>query len=69
MCEKKKRKLHYISYTNFLFEVIIIHFWQIWHFDFKDTRWLSLQLTVASFWCKLWKAQYMSAPLREVTVV
>ena len=42
----RKKKLHYISYTNFIFEVINIDFWQIWHFDVKVTRWVGLQLSV-----------------------
>ena len=33
LCERKKEKLHYISYTNFIFEVININSWQIWHFE------------------------------------
>ena len=24
-------------------EVIIIHFWQIWHFDMKGTGWVGLE--------------------------
>ena len=32
-----------IPYNNFIFEVINIGFWQIWHFDVKDIEWLVLQ--------------------------
>ena len=39
-------ELHYISYTNFIFEVIGINFWQIWHFDVKDTGWVRLPLSI-----------------------
>ena len=38
----KREKFHHISYTNFMFEVININFWQIWHLDVKST----------SFWQK-----------------
>ena len=41
----KKKKLH-ISYTNFIFEVINIKFWQIRHFDGQDTGWVGLQLRI-----------------------
>ena len=40
----KKDKLHYISYTNFILEAISINFWQIWHFDVKDTGWVCIIL-------------------------
>ena len=33
-------------YTNFLFEVININFWQIWYFDVKGTGWLVVILNV-----------------------
>ena len=42
----KKEKLHFIPYNNFIFKVINIDFWQIWHFDVKDTKWVGLQLSV-----------------------
>ena len=41
---ERKKKLHYISCFNFVFEVIIINFWQIWHFDVKGTGQVGLQL-------------------------
>ena len=41
VCDKKK-----FPYTNFLFEVININFWQIWYFDVKGTGWLVVILNV-----------------------
>ena len=46
LCERKKEKLHYISYANFILGVININFWQIWHFDIMDTWWVGLQLRI-----------------------
>ena len=34
------------SCTNFISEVINIDFWQIWHFDVKDTGWVGLELSI-----------------------
>ena len=42
----KKEKLHQNFYTNFIFEVINIDFWQIWHFDGKGTGWVDVELSV-----------------------
>ena len=57
LCEGKK-KFHYISYTNFIFEVINIDFWQTWHFDVKDTGWVGLQLSI--IFMQIVKIQYVS---------
>ena len=35
-----------IPHTNFIFAVININFWQIWHFNVKGTGWLVLNLSV-----------------------
>ena len=44
--EKIVEKLHYLSHSiNFIYlnwEVGNINFWQIWHFDIKDTGWVGL---------------------------
>ena len=45
-CVQKNEKPHYISYTNFIFEVKNITFWQIWHFDVKEAGWVGLQLSI-----------------------
>ena len=45
-CLLCRKKLHYISGTNFIFEVINMNFWQIWHFDVRDTGWVGLQLRI-----------------------
>ena len=47
LCERKKSfiKLHKL-HTNFLFGIINVDFWQIWHFDVKGTGWMGLQLSV-----------------------
>ena len=42
----KESKLHYISYYNFMFEVININIWQIWDFDIKGIGRVSLQLSI-----------------------
>ena len=42
----KKEKLYYVSYSNFIFEVININFQQICDFEMKDTRWMGLQLII-----------------------
>ena len=34
-CVKEKKKLHQFSYSDFIFEVTNIDFWQIWVFDTK----------------------------------
>ena len=40
----KKENLHENTYSNFTPKVIIIGFWQIWHFDL--TGWMGLELSV-----------------------
>ena len=42
----KEEQLHWISYTNSIFEVKNIDFWQIWYFDVNRTGWVSLQLSI-----------------------
>ena len=41
-----KEKLHWNFCTNFVSEVINIHFPQIWHFDVKDTGRVGLHVNV-----------------------
>ena len=45
MCERKKSFTKNF-YTNFIFEVINIDFWHIWHFDGKGTGWVDVELSV-----------------------
>ena len=42
----KKEKLNQNFYVNFIYEVINIHFWKIWHFDVNGTEWMGLELSV-----------------------
>ena len=42
----KEEKLYYVSYSNFIFEVININFQQIWHFNTKDTGCMGLRLII-----------------------
>ena len=41
-----KRKKSFIKFSNFIFEVINIDFWQICHFDVNGTGWVNLQLSI-----------------------
>ena len=45
LCERQKSFIIFSTLT-FKFEVININFWQIWHFDVKDTGQMGLQISV-----------------------